>query len=200
MAFDGKLYHHADLIYPAAYHPKSPLTGPALGEALRAAYLAAHRRGRRMIDQNYPVTWRSAATQRERFAFAETTWARIAEGYRRIPAEVTHLAGEAVFSCLDADNESTAYHRVVVYDGSNTDTGSTTETELALAQAADTSYLPPALRYYEGPTYRARFEVTLANVAPGAGREVYVQAYIERGTGGPGSYVPQHIGVWWEIR
>lgn len=199
MAFDGTIYHHADLIYPAVYHPKSPLTGPALGDALRAAYLAAHRRGRRIIDQNYPITWRSAATLRERFAFSESTWGRIAEGYRRIPAEATHLVGEAVFSCLDADDESTAYHRVVAYDGSNTDTGSTTETELAVAQAADLEYRP-YYAPYEGQTYRARFEVTLSNVAPGAGREVYVQAYIERGTGGPGSYVPQHIGVWWEIR
>lgn len=199
MAFDGKDHMEPRLIYPAAYHPKAPLTGPALGDALEAAYVAAHRRGRRVIDQNYAMNFRSPATQRERDKFTEATWGRIAEGFRRIPDAVTHLVGEAVFQCNDADNESTAYHRVCITDGSNTDTGATTETELAVAQAADLEWRP-FFAPYEGPVYRARFEVALSNVAPGAGREVYVQAYVERGTGAGGSYTPQHVSVWWEIR
>ena len=194
MAFDGVIYHHADLIYPAVYHPKSPLTGPALGDALRAAYLAAHRRGRRMIDQNYTFSTTAQAL------LVKTSFARIAEGYRRIPDEATHLVGEAVFGSFVADDRATAFHRVKVFDGVNTDTGSTVETSLEIDFARDLnpemSVRAPQYSY----SYRARFDVTLANVAPGAGREIYVEAYATRTSGAASPYFPEHISVWWEIR
>lgn len=206
MAFDGVGYLDAPPIYPAAYHPGSPLTGPALGRALRIAYLYAHHHGRMIIDQPYPLAMREASTYQARTRFAETSYVRIAEGYRTIPAEVTHLVAEALFAADDA-YQLVVYHRIVVTDGSNTDTGSAVETQVPIqarerAQAGDPWYGPYGPRY----RHRARCEVELDTVTTGAVRQVYVEAYGVRVYGttptvlGAAPYQPQHVGVWTEIR
>lgn len=198
MPFDGVQYREADFVLPAAYHPHAPLTGPALGGALRLGYAHARCHSQQIIDQQYPVNFRSMAWS-DHLSFAAVTWVRIAEGYRRLHAEATHLVAEVHFAVLDASADAVAYHRVVAYSSPNTDTGATTETRL------DASPLvggPPPPFYSPFDTragYIARCEVELAAVPTGATAEVLVQGYALRGAVAA-AYVPRFIGVWMETR
>lgn len=218
MVFDGRQSGHPDtrLISPYVYHPRAPLTGYGLGQVLETAYFIAHNSGSPVLDQYYPVTWRSQDF-RARMIITASSFVRVAEGFRYIPNAATHLVGEAVFTILDAVQEASAYHRVSTSVGGVVN-GNTVETQISNPtngvngrggidlSGIDLGYYLAKNQFSPfGPkpqTYTAQFEMPLTSGQ--AGRydcEIFVEAYSrDRATANNLSYFPQQYTVWWEAR
>jgi hypothetical protein len=209
MAFDGRDYLDASPVYPSAYHSKAPLTGPALGRVLRIAYMYARRHGQLVICQNYPLNFRNTASTLSHSVEDHSTFSRVAEGFRYVPDQATHLVAQIVFMVWDPNDSTSAYHRIRVTGGGNTDNGSSTELALQNQVATrgvivDTSFGPGGIGIgppFEYDTYRSRCEVALTNVSAGQDCEIYVEGYAADRSGSPGrSYTPIVVTAWWEVR
>lgn len=127
MTFDGVDYSSCGLIAPVAYHPKAPLSGTPLQEAMRGAYYFSRHSGRMLACQPYAWNARNAAMSNERNvqAYNDNYWS-ILECYIDVPPYATHLVAMVSFGFLSQD-EHTVFHRIEATDGSTTDTGTATE-------------------------------------------------------------------------
>lgn len=192
MTYDGVGYLDAPPVYPNRHHARAPLIGAALGDVLRIAYLYPRNHGRVLISQSSPANFRASAPL---LTASNAALARVAEGLARIPPVVTHLVGVTWFRVLNTNGEGlSAYHRLSVTSGANTDTGATVETELP-------SLVPLAPRQAFEQVFQARFEVELANVTGPTTGEIKVDGYAKmRRTGAGVSYVHLLTRVWTEIR
>jgi len=217
MVFDGRQSGHPDakLIYPYVCHPSAPLTGFAFGQILEIAYFCAHNSASPVIDTYYPVAWRSQNAFKSRMLILSLSFVRVAEGFRYIPNEATHLVCESTFTVFDAVQEASAFHRVCtsiggVVNGATVETYISVETG-ALGQGFSTldSDIQSEIgrgRYSPyGPreqTFTVKCELALT--AGQAGRhdtEIYVESYaIDRAGSNALSYFPQQYTVWWEAR
>lgn len=194
MTFDGVQYREADLVLPTKYAPRSPLTGPALGDVLRLGYAHARCHSQLVLEQTYGYSLRAV---RPSFGSWASTWIRLAEGYRRIHVASTHLVAEIHYSALDVADLGRSFHRVVVVDGGNTDTGATTELTLDVQPApTEAQRFSP---FEDSRVYVARCEVGFGTIIPGNTCVVYVEGYALRGSAGA-AYVPHHVCVWMETR
>lgn len=199
MAFDGIGYRDLSLGYPTLYHPHAPLIGRSYGNALWIAYCRAQNYGRMLIDQHYVLDFRTLKTGSSGVEFTKNAYARIAEGFRWLPPETTHLVAEIMFAIRDVPENAVARHRVSVKAGANTDNG--TQLEQRISQAVRNT--PIGISDYSNPInqYVARVDVALSTVTTAQDVEIFVEAYaIKSGTSDGVRYFPQHVGVWAEIR
>src|SRR5688572_18159526 len=112
MTFDNGRHEDAELGLPILHHPKAVLTEHTFEHALKAAYFYALNHGRTIIQQHYGAySFRLQSANTPNIAFAESDFVRIAEGFRYIHDETTHLVGVALFSVLQANDRASAYHR-----------------------------------------------------------------------------------------
>lgn len=196
---DGYEHNDAPLVYPNRYHPAAPLIPQALADALRIAYVVARHRGRDLVTQWFGDT---------HGAVYSTGLERIADSRAFVPREVTHLVAELAVRPAVTTGDVSIYAAVSVYDGTLTDTGSTTELVLESVPPVDIPAQPWAgrspsdpLGIYGANVHVMRAEVELDTVTAGAVREVYVRAYaIDRRTSVPHSVTPLFVRVWWELR
>lgn len=208
MVFDGHDWNDAQLCYPVLAHPRAPLTGPSLSRVQKASFVHA-RYARTLIFDVYPsFDWTHPTTTIETLGMFAASYARIAEGFRELPLETTHLVAEVTCSLLQANDQVRIYHKLSVTDGTHTDVGAevlieggvtTTATSLAALLRRDPSHISP-FGDSEG-TFRVRPELALSTVTTGAIREVFCEAYaIDKRSGAALSYWRQRVAVWAEYR
>lgn len=192
MAFDGIDYRESALILPATYHPEAPLTGPALGGSLRLAYSYARTHSQRIIDQTVGQNRRAMSAH----AFAAATWVALAEGYRAIPLQATHVVAEVQYRVLVPTTATVAHLRVKVHDGSTTATGTATDATVepggAIRAIADT-FSPHAYDLV------VRAEVELAALTLGSTCKVTIEGYAVNGASAA-AFSLELAGAWAEVR
>lgn len=195
MAFDGVEYGGSDFIPPFASHPNAPLAGVVGQEALQGAYYIARHGAKMMVCQSYG--WNGVDANRTgvvNHIKTQSVWVRVLESYMDIPALATHLVAACVFAFAGSDEHSID-HRIVITDGTDTDTG---ETVTIQADASEMSIIDSGLNFGQSPDYgrwtadpwsvwpQAKLcicEVALDDLysadATGVNREVYVETKIE---------------------
>jgi hypothetical protein len=191
MPFDGIEYGDAALTLPYAYHPDAPMTGEALGNALRAAYYGARAGGSRIVlQQNYHFNDRQAPDAYVNiWTFSSASRVRIAECTVKIPEEATHLRAHVLYAATAASNATVA-HRIVC--GANT---GTERTDTIPGTGAGSVFLP-ATDPGAITAATTEIEVSLAGLTLTGNLLVYVEAL----SGTLYYYRPVHIGVYWEVR
>lgn len=173
-SFDGRAYTGAEFIPPALYHPAAPAVGDVGLQAMAAAYMASRYRGQLVGVQTYPMRFRFAA---HRGTVSSTSAVDIAEwGDVHLPAHATHVGAELWFAHAPGEEPAEVNASLEVYDGSNTDTGSTSTFTLT----EDTAEGAFAGLY----TYRVLVEVALANVTAPDEVRVRLKAFVDEPTGG----------------
>lgn len=197
MAFDGVDYQAAELIYPAAHHPGAPMTGPALGSVLRAAYAHARSASRGLMVQTYGINTRTGARLG---ATSSTSWFPIAECYRRIHAEATHIVADCRFSTLLTYTDSlVAQHRIVVTTPTSTITGDALETPLG--QREESGEVDQWSPFGAHASYRAQVELPLTSAAKGVLCMITIEAAATRFVGTVADvYQPHIVSAWVEVR
>lgn len=206
MTFDGRDYQDYELGFPNLYQPLEPLVGGALSKALRIAYLLARKESRRILEQHDAMDFRNPGATLARAAMNAATFTRVAEGFRYIPDEFTHLVGIATFFIPYSPSVVNVHHRLTVVGGAN-DISDDFVTQMAPPD--DLRALPTDPRQfgnefsiyeYANNIGRATFEVELSNAPAGALREVYVEAYAQDDGGNTVTYMRQHVQVDAEVR
>lgn len=202
MAFDGREHMDPDLGFPVLAHPEAALTGSTLATPLRQAYVVARHRSRRVLDQHFELDLRQPGVH----PIAETTRVRLAEAYRWLPPETTHLVGEYICRVLNPDQHALLNGRLVVTDGVHTSTGvvatRTISGQTSVVQGPYSRIDDPVWSPFgQSNEFRLGFEVALGSVAAGGTVLVYFEANATRGLANVGaSMIPLHVGVWTEIR
>lgn len=211
MPFDGVEYQRAPgLVLPYAHHPLAPLTGDALSSSLRSAYFAGRHNGRLVFQTVYPLNRRQPAlTSALQTGFAQPTWVRVGEGWRRLEENVTHVCAHVAWH-MAVRSPATAHHRIVVVKsgGGSTDTGadvtrvSRTADEIQEdISASITVQRAGRVTPFALGTYSTEVSVALANVALPTAVEVYVEGYaISDVDASAAPYQPWLVSAWWECR
>lgn len=204
MAFDGRDHTAAELVLPYHVHPDAPATGRALALSLQLAYLAGRHNARCMgsttyaSDQRNRVRWRNNGT-----SFASTSYVRVAEGRRGVlPLLATHLIASAQWSTT-ATGAIDATHRLVVTDGSGTDTGTAVVTRCVATRTGGWAGAPRPVELASPflVTYEALIEVALSNVSAGTTVRWYIEGKASVAeTTVAAAYVPVHYTCHWEVR
>lgn len=210
MAFDGRDHVAAELVLPYHGHPHAPATGRALSLSLELAYLAARHNARCMGSVTYAADlrdrtrWRNLGT-----SFASTSYVRVAEARRgRLALEATHLIASAQWS-VTGTGPVDATHRLVVTDGTNTDTGTAVVTRCyPVPQSSggwgggprpadvQAEWLSPFRN-----TFEALLEVELDTVAAGDTVRWWIEGKaVVADTLSAVAYVPVHYTCAWEVR
>lgn len=171
----GEDYRSAGAAPPSALHPNAPVTPATIGAALQAAYSIAHFHGRclgrscvgRVIGTALPAP----------VAYSSYTTIPIARWWPRVPDEVRSILAVVDFDYTFASPGTAINHRVVVTDGSATDTG--TARQIQPSQAT-TQIIDPGQSFLaiSEPVRRTRVlcSVDLANVTDNQRLSVQVQA------------------------
>lgn len=208
MAFDGFNWQESVLAYPSLYQPKSPLNGRSLSIPLKQAYVAARAGSRKVLEQNSPIDYRRPNQLDVLPVMIVSAFTPVAEAYRYLPAEMTHLHAVFVYALNGMPFVPQLQCRVLVSDGTNTDTG-----------AAVTDYPPPGNvtqsatnLNFENPypivsifdsrvSRRVECDVALSLVVAGAIRRIWIEARGINGVTTLGlAFQPVYSTVWWEIR
>lgn len=173
----GEGYTLAGAVAPSLYHPAAPLAAEAAAGVLRGAYVVGHQHGRCLARSVLGIPQQASLAS---VPTAPTTWTEITGARWRVyvPAEVSTLTLVADV-VLVPNSQAVLEHRLVVTDGTNTDTGETVELRVTNA-AVTTPVAQPGLPW-PGPLVATRRErvtmaVALDTVSPGARLDIYADA------------------------
>lgn len=207
MVFDGRTHLHPTLLRPLRYHPEATATAVVLSGVLRNAYVAGRHSHRIVFATVYPYDFRDpAVTTAIPAAFRQSGYVRIGEGYRFIPAEVTHLVCEAVVG-LAVPREATLDLRVVVNGGASATGAPTTRTSPQTSALRVGGHARSQTWGRFSPfgdaanTMAIRAEVAV----PAGARAAIAECYAElraRTTDDlqPATVAPHAVSCWWEVR
>lgn len=132
MPFDGIDYQGASQISPYSYHPETPATARVLFHSLRGAYFFSRMHARNIGQQTYRIWLADAHVYNSTTSsISSLTAIDIARFRRRLPAHATHVGASIWFRVFGAD-AVLATHRVVVTDGTDTDTGLNAVSEVSM--------------------------------------------------------------------
>lgn len=171
---------------------------------LTSAYVHARYHRGPMFVQTTPYDLRTPSTTLGNNPIVSAAaYQSVGGGWSHIPDLATHVVGVGIYKITQAA-DATPHCRVVVYDGSNTDTGTDSPAEagrsirdLQTALYYEDDYSPFAPSAAILTTVR---EVTLANVIPPVTALVKYQMYVtDRGLAGV-AFWPLLFLCWWECR
>lgn len=195
MPFDGQDHGASPLLPPHAHHPDSPSTGVALANALRASYMFSRTNSRMIGCQTY---------QSQRFASGytahsiyDTSFNGIGEFRCRVPSHATHVECVAYFYTIGFDGSYIVNHRVVVTDGTNTDTGTTYQQPTTPVSGLQDFTPGSFFSVYDLPLESAAFSAALSTVTQDAVVTVTPQAYAVDDEGTALSYRPLSCTAFW---
>ena len=197
MAFSGENIEATDLIYPSAGHSKAPLTAAPAAGCLRIGYVCALQRARMLIEQNIGFDYKIGNWVSSRL-ITQTNYVRLAEGYRYLPASITHLVAEVHWHAQASSAVGT--FRLVAGAGGTTNTGTavTSDWDQTEAYRTRTGRLELAL---SGETSRVRMELGLTTLQTNQIVGIYVEGYVLNRSGGSAvSFMTRNVGVWSEVR
>lgn len=194
---DGREYVDALPVFPGRYHPHAPLTGPALGDALRIAYVHARHHGRLLLRQSAPIHLRAPRTS---VFTANAVPTRIAEATVYLPKAITQLQVEVIYRVWSVSEGTSSAHYVEVTNGTDTDTSSVIYSDVANPTPV-AAWTPPELFWAGTPALRSLFTLTLDDVDDDQEVEisVYGSAAVRRTSAGQ-PYKAIMISVWGDTR
>lgn len=172
----GEGYTSAGAVSPILYAPAAPLAGEAVGGVLQGAYAVAYQHGTCLARTVRGIPQLGTEVQ---YVLEPTAYTEI-QGCRWVvfvPAEVTTLAVVLEESLQSSAADTYVERRVIVTDGTNTDTGATTP--MTIQSPVVTS---PAIGDWPWPgdlwlqsRQRMIYRVRLTNCSPSARLTVYVE-------------------------
>lgn len=217
MVFDSRQIRSLDLTYPSAYHPRAPCVSTCAGNALRAGYAAGRFQAQMCWQFHYASSLTRPDAQRNMGNFdlvAHLNFLTLGAGWHWLPPLTTDLVGYVLFQFSSPTVAEEIRPRLVVTDGTNTDTGPTLD---ILGNAADpnTGYVTTrgvAITGGNGPfadsypgNAMARVTVHLANVPTSQMVRSYIEAEgsILNSASGLGAFstapiIPHYAVVYWE--
>lgn len=172
----GEGYTSANPVYPILYAPAAPLAAEVMAGVLRGAYVVAHQHGTCLARtvRGIPQLSTSTPMTLEPSSYTEIAGCR---WLAYVPAEATALIvvlGEAFSPTAETNNVE---RRVIVTDGTNTDTGA--DTPQAIHGAVEERRVVGDMPWPGNRWYRSRQQmicrVALANCSPAARLTVYVE-------------------------
>lgn len=220
MSFDGRVYPGASMIYPIAYHPNSPAIALVPSQALLISYLFSRTHARKIGDQTYRHYMQDLASygvngvsgnENPIHYVYSSGYMDVARFKARIPAHATHIEAECSFRVL-ALEAGTVRHRIVVTDGTNTDTGNDQDQEFEAPGTATApaehlggtpTFEPQTFESFFDPGYTGRMteslQVQLSNVRGSLPGEltITIQAYaFGESTGDTGYSADFYTAAW----
>ncbi|MBK6684007.1 MAG: hypothetical protein IPG45_05995 [Deltaproteobacteria bacterium] len=125
MVLDGRAYNsRLPLVSPIAAHPNYDSTGAVLGGSVAASYQHLRHSARLIGHTTYPQYLRQPRAYNDQsWSFASTTYVQVAEHAGvLLPSVMTHVWARVAVRMASSD-PATLTARVVLTDGTNTDTG-----------------------------------------------------------------------------
>lgn len=172
----GEGYTSAGAISPILYAPAAPLAGEAVGGVLQGAYAVAYQHGTCLARTVRGIPQLGTEVQ---YVLEPTAYTEIA-GCRWVvfvPAEVTTLAVVLEESLQSSAADTYVERRVIVTDGTSTDTGATTP--MTIQSPVVTS---PVIGNWPWPgdlwlqsRQRMIYRVRLTNCSPSTQLTIYVE-------------------------
>ena len=204
MAFDGVPHGGPAMIDPFDHHPAAPMSGRVLSNALQTAYYGARNHSRVILQQTYGYNGQDDSANFDTgFVVAQTSYVRIAEVHCFVPAEVTTIQAQILYSALSFQ-DATSYHRIVAVDAVTPTPNTATGSPHTQAVAAGTwvygvgvAGLSERIRRGAQPL-SALVEVDVTSLTAGAVWSVRLEGYVA-GTVAA-TYRPQYAAAWWQVR
>ncbi len=205
MPFDGNAYKPL-LVLPYSTHAKAPATSRALAGSLANSYAFA-RTNSRLIGQQTSLIFNGDPYVRSRGAGAglfnginSTDFVSIAQFRRRLQAHTTvvvaHISGRGT-----PYRAATIRARIIITDGTDTDTGSAIETPFEAATPEEEQRTGNLDRLAHGDAFTATAYTEIRDVSLPNLCTITVQAHCvdseDSGVIG-GSLFPQVTSCWWE--
>ena len=205
MAFDGRDYLGASLIYPGDYHPDAPMTGEVLAKALVAAYYQARKANRLVLQQNWPANFLDFDAAAAGYVIEQASYVVLTEGYAYLPGEVTHLVARVLYVAGTA-TAPTVRHKLTATDSPGG--GSTTVSAEAPAQRISIAVgLPgragwgPDGAAQAGRVHVAEWVLSVKTLALPKRCKITLEAYAKYdGNNSAQPYKPGHVSIYWAIR
>lgn len=195
------------LIAPFHAHPGTPATGKALAGALRAARLFQRTNARRIGNQQYPLFVRRPLLQLQTtWAIFDGDWVDVARfDDVRLPEIALYVTAHLSWRLANV-NPARVHLRVIVTDGTNTDTGADGAPSDPIEPSADADVTRQPFTLWSpgdpaiGETV-AQVLVSAARVLSGGvgSRTVRVQAFAD-GAGVAERLQPGLVTAWWTAR
>lgn len=195
------------LLTPYAYHPYAPATGRAPAYALKQAYLYARTNSRSIGVQTYKTFNRDDITTGSVSKTIEANaYVGVGEWRVDLPPHATHIVCRASFKLYGIVGQlARVRHRLVVNDGTDTDTGADFTLDLEAQQPNDDenpSHLPHWTEH-DGPPFVDEFFVQRVDTYDASNMltcTVTAQAYAEDiNTGAAIRYRPQLYVAAYEV-
>jgi hypothetical protein len=214
MPFDGVNRLDCAFTPHYAYHPFAPLTGQALARSLRTLYACARTSSRIMFQQPYTWNFRDIRSMRDQPDLATgATFVRLAEGYRWLPPDVTHIVADVIVQ-LTGGTDAIFYARCKLDNNAGSldtgPTGSVQSAGLSEFRPARASYVPygsggatafSSLSPERPDVLTLRCEVARSTVATQQDVSAYVEVYALDATAGTErAFRPLSVSCWWECR
>jgi hypothetical protein len=193
MTFDGRRYLGASLVQPITAHSEAPAIGDALLQSQIAGFFASQHRSKMIGNQTY--AWRRVYRSPEA-TIVQPSGVDVAEWPDvHMPTHATHVGVQVYFEHPEGAGEALAYHRVIVSDGTNTDTGD--ELSISLEGTAE------PLEFTAGgiAMFSAYAFVELANVTQPGSVSVRLTGYAQDLNGTHDwAYTPRAVTAWrWTV-
>lgn len=126
MTLDGNnnTNEYLPLLTPYSHHPGAPSTGRSLSYSLKQAYLYTRTQTRLIGIQTYKQWPHGTITSSSARTINATTWVGTGEWRVEMPPHATHIVCLPWYRLYGGEGQlSQVHHRVVITDGTNTDTG-----------------------------------------------------------------------------
>lgn len=201
MTFDGINWSEPALISAYAYAPLSPFGPDVIARSMLTSYFEGRKGGRRLLQQSYGFN--GAVHNGGGTNVLSTGLVAVADSYATIETEWTHVRAAILYSAY-AFVVTEAHHRVLVNDGTTTNTGTTITREVPAGVYQDSgvegAFLPSEFASAHQQLFIEEVSVSLSGLTLPCEAHVIIEGNVDGSLAGlAASYRVYYAVAWAEV-